>query len=58
MKSLLDLRLIVSRRYHEYIAENHQHIFNRSTRFLEMLLFGVTAIIVVAVAYVFSRIVI
>ena len=55
IKSFLDLRSIVHKRRTEYIADNHHRIFRRSTRFLEFLLIGVSAVIVVATAYVISR---
>lgn len=58
IKSFLDLRVIVGRGKKEYIADNHQQIFKKSTRFLEYMLYGVSAIVVVAVAYVISHIII
>lgn len=58
IKSFLDLRVIVARNMKEYIAENHRQIFNKSTRLLEYMLYGVSAIVVIAVAYVISHIII
>lgn len=56
IKSILDLRVIVARGLKEYIADNHRQIFNKSTKFLQFLLFGVSGIIVVAVAYAVNHI--
>lgn len=58
IKSFLDLRVIVARKMKEYIAENHQQIFDKSTRLLEFMLYGISAIVVIAVAYVVSHIII
>jgi hypothetical protein len=56
IKSLLDLRVIVARGLKDYIADNHRQIFNKPTKFLQFLLFGVSGIIVVAVAYAVSHV--
>lgn len=54
IKSFLDLRKIVRERRREMFTENAQKIFERSTLFIEYLLLGVCATIVIAVAYVLS----
>jgi hypothetical protein len=58
IKSFLDLRIIVARGMKEYIAENHQQIFHKSTRLLEYMLCGISVIVVIAVAYAISHIII